>query len=120
MNIQKRRAVAYIAGRLISGTPSGAVYDYATAAHYKIYGDVSPDYIQVYDEDRYGYIRGNATPAGLSLFDHPTRQNIRMRISGDDFYGFDDESSSYFSGEASKSSVSLFDYQAGKNYRYAI
>ena len=120
MNAQKRRAVAYIAGRLISGKSAGSVYDYATSSRYRIYGDVSPDFIQVFDDDRYSYIIGGATPAGLSIFDYYTRQHINLKISGNDFYGYDMETSSYFSGTVNKSSVNLFDYQFSKNFHYAI
>jgi hypothetical protein len=120
MNPVKRRAAAYIAGRLISGKQSGTLYDYADSARYRIYGDVSPDFIQVYDDDRSGYVRGGLTPSGLALFDHPTRQNFRLTISGEAFYGYDDESSSYFSGSVSKSSITFFDYQQAKNFHYAL
>ncbi len=120
MEMKKRRAVSYIAGRLISGKTSGAVYDYLTASSYRLYGDVTPEFIQVYDEDRYGYIRGGRTPAGLALFDGPTRQNIQLKISDNDFYGYDYESSSYFSGEVNQSSINFFDFQYSRNYRYAI
>jgi hypothetical protein len=120
MNSQKRRAIAYIAGRLNSGKTSGAIYDYAASSHYRIYGDVSPDFIQVFDDDRYSYIIGGATPAGLSIFDYYTRQHINLRISGDDFYGYDLETSSYFSGMVNKNTITLFDFQCSKDFRYAI
>lgn len=120
MNIKKRRAVSYIAGRLVASKPSSGVYDYTTRERYKINGDVSLGYVQVYDGDRGGYIIGGATPAGLSLFDYYTRQHVRLNISGDDFYGYDYETGSYFSGEVRGSSVSFFDYQNSKYYRYAI
>ena len=96
MNIQKRRAVAYIAGRLIAGKRPETVYDDAASARYRICGDVSPDYIRMFGDDRNCYVRG------------------------DDFYGYDDETSSYFSGAVNKSSVTFFDFQSSNNFRYAI
>jgi hypothetical protein len=120
MNLQKRRAVAYIAGRLVTGTTSGGVYDYTAQARFKLYGDVSPGFVQVYDGDRFSYIIGGATPAGLSIFDYYTRQHIQLKISDNDFYGFDYETGAYFSGEVNKSTVSFFDFQDAKTYRYAV
>jgi hypothetical protein len=120
MNSQKRRAVAYIVGRLISGKTSGTIYDYTASSRYRIYGDVSPDFIQIFDDDRNSYIIGGITPAGFSIFDYYTRQHINLRTSGNDYYGYDLETSSYFSGMVNKNTVAFFDYQYSKDFRYAI
>ena len=49
MNLQKRRIIAFIAGRLIAGKNSGAVYDYLTSSHTNVSGEVLPNRINVYD-----------------------------------------------------------------------
>jgi hypothetical protein len=120
MIASKRRAAAYIAGRLIAGRASNEVYDYSTKQHYRMYGDVSPGFVQVYDGDRYSYVSGSLTPNGLIIFDYYTRQHIRLRISGDDFYGYDFETGAAFDGIVKKSSVTFFDYEDSKEHRYAI
>jgi hypothetical protein len=120
MDIKKRRTAAYIAGRLISGKSSAAVYDRSTASHTKITGEVSPNYVSIYDYDRYAYIKGGLTPQGLSIFDYYTRQNWLIKVVGIDFYGYDYESASYFSGEVNKSSVDFYDFQNSKKYNFSV
>lgn len=44
-----RRAVTYIAGRLVSGKSASAVYDYVAGRHFQLSGDISSSHVNVYD-----------------------------------------------------------------------
>jgi hypothetical protein len=86
----------------------------------KISGEVSPDYVRIFDYDRYSYLIGGRVPAGLALYDYYSMQNLVLKVIGDVFYGFDHETAAYFSGEVHRSTIIFFDFQTAKNFKYAI
>jgi hypothetical protein len=115
MQHTKRRAIAYIAGRIISNVESGAVYDYLENRHFNFSGDVSSN-INVYDYSRANYLTGDSS----SIYDYYTGQYINLDISKSSFSGYDYETGSYFNGTVNDRSVSFYDYQSGKHYNFSI
>ena len=116
VNAATRRAVAYIAGRLISGSNASSVYDYSTGRHTNFSGEVSRSRVSVFDYDRSASVSGSPP----SLFDYGNGAHIRLTTQGTAFKGFDYGSGDHFSGRVNGRSVSLFDYGASAHYNYTV
>jgi hypothetical protein len=111
-----RRAVAYIAGRLISGSGAGAVYDYSETRYVYFSGDVSDDAVNVYDYEQRCHIAGSPP----SLFHFRDRRHIEFDRNGQQVNGFDYATNQHFSGTVNGNAVSLFDYEDNQNYNYSL
>lgn len=116
MNAHVRRAVAYIAGRLVSGSDSGAVYDYSEGRYVNIGGQVTARNVNVYDYEQRCYVAG--TPN--SLYHYGDGQFIQIDVNGPQFTGFDYGSGQHFSGSVQTRSVNLYDYEQGSYFNYSI
>lgn len=109
-----RAGVAYIAGRMISGSKSSHVYDYSEGRYHTIGGRVYADSVRIYDYDEGVHIGGS----GRRLFHYGEGSHILLRVSGRKFTGFDYGSGSHFSGRVNGKSVSLYDYERGQYFNY--
>ncbi|MHA7635039.1 hypothetical protein [Corallococcus sp. M7] len=116
MNQPTRRAVAYIAIRLISGRHASAVYDYSEGRHFHFSGDTGADNVNVYDHDQHCHIGG----APSSLYHFGNKNHLELKIEGQQFSGYDYDSRKHFSGSVNGNSVSLYDYDSGKYYNFSI
>jgi hypothetical protein len=112
----RRRAIAYIAGRIITGSAAGSVFDYDEGRHVMFSGDVSKENVNVYDYDAACFITGPPT----SLFHYGDSQHIQLGGESGQFRGFDYASGAHFSGTVSGTSVALFDYEDGAHHNYSI
>ena len=70
MNFQKRRAIAYIVGCLISSKQNTAIYDYETSSYSNFSGEVSLSNINIYDYDRQKYLTATGTADNFSIYDY--------------------------------------------------
>ena len=111
----KRRAVSYIAGRLISGRNSSTVFDYAHSAYFNFSGTVSNN-INIYDYARSSYLTGNLN----SLYDYGTGHYISFKIQGNQFSGYDYETGSYFNGTVNGNSITFYDFADGSYNNFSI
>jgi hypothetical protein len=116
MKSDTRRAVAYIAGRVISGKAASSVYDYAEGRHQSFSGTVSSDAANVYDYASACHIGGRLG----SLFHYGHSAQVQLRLTGTRFDGFDYDESRHFSGDVRGSSITLFDYATSTHYRYSL
>lgn len=116
MESHTRRAIAYIAGRLISGKPSSSVYDYTEGGHVSFSGTVSQSSISVFDYDQSCYVSGS----GTNLYHYGDSHYITLNADGSKFSGFDYGTSSYFAGTVSGGSVSVYDYGTSSYYQYSM
>src|SRR5437899_1531974 len=116
MNAHTRRAVAYIAGRLVTGTDSGSVYDYSAPGYFNFSGDVSEGNVNVYDYGQSCFVGGTLP----SLYHYGNSRHLDLTVSGTDFEGYDYATGRHFSGSVSSASVSVYDYEHGSYFEYTL
>jgi hypothetical protein len=111
-----RHAVAYIAGRLVLGTTSTAVYDYQEGRRISMSGNVTGSTISAYDYAQRCHIGGSRT----SLYHYGNRGHLTLQRNGAQFAGYDYDSKKHFNGSVNGKSVSLYDYETSQYYNYSI
>jgi hypothetical protein len=97
MKANPRAAVAYIAGRFISGKHSTAVYDYALGKHISFSGTVQDGQVNAYDHDQGCSISGSVRGGHMALYHYGDGHHINLNISEQNFDGHDYGTSSNFS-----------------------
>ena len=120
MNNDKRRIVAYIIGKLVSGKEIYKIFDRTTSSYNQIMGEVSPTRINVYDTEKNELITGSGDDKGISLYDFTSAKFIDLRMEGSKFDGFDYESKKLFYGDYKENTVALFDFQDSKHHYFII
>lgn len=120
MTFYKRRIVAYVIGKLISGREFYKIFDQSESTYNEIMGEVNPTTINVYDTTRNELITGSGDTQGISLFDFASSKFIDLKIEGEKFDGFDYEFQKAFYGEMKENTVSFFDFQDSKHHYYIM
>jgi hypothetical protein len=116
MEHHTRRAVAYIAGRLIAGQGNAAIYDYNASSHFHFSGTVVSGNVSVYDFDQSCHVGGSPS----SLYHYGNSGHIQLRMNGSSFSGYDFATSSHFGGSVNGRAISIYDYGHGRHFRYSI
>jgi hypothetical protein len=111
-----RRAVAVIAGGIVTGTPRAVVYDHGAGRHFNFAGSADAASVNVYDCERQALVHGSPR----QFFHAGTRCPIEMTIVGATFNGFDHDTTRYFHGHVIGSSVQLYDHDDGQYHAYAL
>lgn len=120
MEFHKRRIVAFVVGKLITGKEINKLFDQTNSSYSEIVGDVTDTKINVYEAERNELFTGSGDEKGISLYDFTTAKFIDLKIDNDKFDGFDYESKKVFYGEVKDDSVSLFDFQDSKHHYYVM
>ena len=121
MNIQKRRAIAYITGRIISKIESATVYDYTTLTSHSMSGEISDNSINVYDHDRLNTLTGTSTDGtNYSIVDYATNNHIKLEINNLHFSGYDQETSTNFKGSVVGKLVAFHDFEDSNDHNYSL
>ena len=120
MDTDKRRIVAYIVGKLVSGKEIYKIFDRTTSSYNQITGEVSPSRINVYDIEKNEMVSGSGDDKGISLYDFISAKFIDLRIEGSKFDGFDYESKKIFYGDYKENTVAFFDLQDSKHHYYIM
>ncbi len=116
MKAHTRRAVAYIAGRVVSESSSSAVYDYSIGGYTNFSANISHAQISAFDYDESCYISGSLP----GLYHYGNSAHLNLQLQGDQFNGYDYDTSSHFSGRVNGRSVSVYDYEHGQYFNYSI
>ena len=120
MNLFKRRIVAFVAGKLISGREVNKLFDQSNSKYAEICGDITLSKIYLYENERNEPMLGSGDAKGISLYDFTTAKFIDLKIDKEKFDGFDYESRKIFYGEVKDNTVSLFDFQDSKHHYYVM
>jgi hypothetical protein len=115
-----RLAVAYIAGRLVSGIASCNVFDHLRPGSVGMSGQCSSAKVHVFDYENSCFIEGRLLGTGYQLFHHGERCHVQMNVNGNMFEGFDFGSSRAFNGKMEGRTVALFDKDFGEWFYYTI
>lgn len=116
MKSHTRRAVAYIAARLISGRNSGAVYDYSISSHVSFSATISGNRISAYDYDQSCHVGGSLP----NLYHYGNSAHLSVKLAGAHFKGYDYDTSSHYSGTVNGRSISIYDYEHSQHFNYSI
>lgn len=120
MDLFKRRIVAFVAGKLISGKDINKLFDQSNFKYAEMFGDITLAKLFLYEKGRNNLILGNGDNKGISLYDFTTGKFIDMNIDKDKFEGFDYESKKIFYGDVKDNTISLFDFQDSKHHYYVM
>ncbi len=114
MTPEVRRAVAFIAGQLVSGKRR-TIYDFESGTYAHFSGSIGPA-IQIYDHTAGAHITGSPN----RLYHHGLGAHISLDISGKNFKGYDFGSGCHFSGSVRNNNIALYDFAAAKHFQYLL
>jgi hypothetical protein len=120
MNLFKRRIVAFVVGKLISGKEINKLFDQSNSKYAEILGEVTLTKINIYENERNELVTGSGDTKGISLYDFTSAKFIDLKIDKEKFDGFDYESKKIFYGEVKDNTISLFDFQDSKHHYYVM
>lgn len=120
MKPHTKRAVAYIAGRLISDNKSSSIYDYSQSQHFNFSSWVCSDRVSTYDYAIGCHISGNGSSGSFSIYHYGNSAHISLRIDGNRFKGYDYHTNNHFSGRVNGSSIVIYDYEDSQYANYSI
>jgi len=122
MKIHTRRAVAYIATRIVTMSKSSAIYDYSQSRYFNFDGVIQENIVEVFDYTLSKYISGSGSGSGgsFSLYHYGNRAYISLDVIGESFSGYDYHTRKYFSGTVSANAISLYDYEERKYFNFSV
>jgi hypothetical protein len=116
MNPNTRACVAYVAGKLISGSSSTSVYDHARSRHIRFSGSVAGSHVRIYDHDRGCHFSATLP----NLYDYGRSAHVSLKINGAEFKGYDYGDGHHFSGAVKGSAVSVYDSGESTHFNYGL
>jgi hypothetical protein len=120
MNDQTRRAVAYIAGRIVSGSAAASLYDHATGRSYAFRGEFAATEITLRDLDSGSAFKGAGGSGMFTITQSGNGRPVSLRFNGSAFEGFDYETAKRYRGAVSGKSVAVQDEQHAREFQYSI
>jgi hypothetical protein len=115
-----RRAVALIAGAIITGTSPSSVYDDSESKRFPFSCYASNTMVDVFDFTVNCQITGSLRGGKLSLYHYAEASYITLEIKGTDFEGFDSDKKSYYIGSVQGKKISIYDYDQGRKFNYSL
>lgn len=116
MDTSTRRAVAVLAGSLITGRRPRTIYDHDELRFAPFGGTVERDRAELVDLESQATIVGKRH----SFFNSATGSYLRLEVHGRHFRGVDHASGDEFSGTVEHRRVELYDAGAGETFRYSL
>jgi hypothetical protein len=121
MTEARRKIIAFISIKLISGSRKNTIYDYQISKYSSIGGKLDFDKVHVFDYDRSCYISGRFNGRKFSLYDYGDGSYIDLEVNlNGKIKGYDYGSGSYYSGKVNSNSISFYDYETSLYYNYSV
>lgn len=120
MEAHLRAALAYIAGRLISGKKSPGVYDHFRSTFVLINGVVKARLVAIYDHGQGCHISGGGDGLQYLLFHHGECRSLHLTVHGNDFIGHDYGRTSRIRGRVIDDSIWLVEEATSREFRYLL
>jgi hypothetical protein len=120
MQDQTRRAVAYIAYRLIARNNATTVYDEGRSREAHFTGEIGEARVSFYDQRENAHIEGSCKDNVYTLYHYGLKQHIDLTIKRNHFEGFDRDSMAAFVGSVNGGYVSILDHQHAKHFQYTV
>lgn len=120
MNNDTRRAIAYLAAKLIDDRGISTVYDCAASKPFRFSGNTHDDCITVYDHEHDYHMTGSGYCGNFNIYQIETGNYLVLNVMPNEFRGFDNQSGKHFTGRIVGSSVCIFDYEYLKSFYYSI
>jgi hypothetical protein len=116
MQSEARRAVAYIAARLISKRNGSSIYDFTGGGGYTHFSGAVGGGISIFDHSANAHVSGSPQ----QFYHYGTKAHISLSTNGKNFSGYDHGSSSHFSGSVNQSNITLYDHGESKYFQYLL
>lgn len=120
MEAHLRAALAYIAGRLVSGKNACAVYDHSRSQRIMMGGEANSRVIAIYDHAQGCHISGNGSGSQYSLFHHGERRPISLTLQGSSFSGHAYGRSTRFRGTVEGNFISVVEDGSARPFGYSL
>jgi len=120
MEAHLRAALAYIAGRLVSGNNSSGVYDHSRSKHILMNGTAKGRLVAIFDHDQRCHISGSGNGLQYSLYHDGENRLISLTLQGSVISGHDYGRSAGFTGTAQDNSISLFEPATCRHFSYSL
>lgn len=117
----RERAVAYITGRITRKSAAGLIRDEESRAFALMSGNVSEDFVHVYDFQSHGFISGMGSSGRLTLFH--SRDNATVDLTATEpgrFAGYDHDCGQSFTVTVDGKSVTVTGMIAGRSRKYTV
>lgn len=117
----RERAVAYIAGRILSTSAARLIREEDTGRLALMSGDVSADRVHVYDFQINGYVSGTRSAGRWNLFharDNATIELIPTEVGR--LCGFDHSSGQWFSVGVTGRTIRVRNAVSGRSRQYSL
>lgn len=115
-----RAAMAYIAGRLVSGKNASGVYDYSRTMQIILSGAAQGGVVSIFDHDQRCHISGTANGLQYILFHHGLRRHICLTLAGSEFTGHDYGRSTSVSGWVIDDGIVVVEPAMSKQFGYTL
>ena len=116
MKHHTRRAIAYIAGSLITNSKKNSIFDYSNSSYNNFSNSSSGKNVAVFDYVQGCHISGNLP----TIFHYGDNHHISLNLEGNKFKGFDYGESCHFSGSVNGNQIQIFDYGESAYFNYSL
>lgn len=112
MDARTRAVIAYIAGRLITGSAGWSIQDKDRKRRIPLDGWIDGGNIRIYSHERHGYVSGLGAEGHYVLFHHGGERGLTLAVNV--------EERTFSGGEVAERAVRLYDYQDMRWHLYSL
>ena len=122
MDAANRAVVAYISGRLITGTAGWWIQDHDRGHRVHFEGSFEPGSLKVYSHELHGHVSGGGAEGKYALFLHGAGGAVDLLVNIEErtFSGWEHLSGFHFLGHVEDLTLHLFDYQGLEWHLYTL